>query len=215
MNKIGSLHYSDWDLSHIPEILQEIYLQKIYHPYLTGTDGIFLDLGLNIGLWSLFASKYAKQIYAFEPAKEIYDIALLNLKDNGITNVKAFQKAISVTDGKATFYHSSNTTCNSLLQAINDNKITEEVETITLETLVKQEKIEHINFIKCDIEGFEDKLLCSDSFRAIAPITDTIVYEWHQWSNSNPNIINAGLKDMGYRAFRRLPVEAYVFACTK
>mgnify|MGYP006276752347 CR=1 FL=1 len=215
MNKKGVINYSDWDNSHIPEILLEIYLQKIYHPYLSGRDGIFLDLGLNIGLWSLFASKYAKQIYAFEPTKETYDIAVQNFKDNGITNVKAFQKAIAPTDGKVTFYHSSNSTMNSMISLVNDNKVTEEVETMSLETLVKQEKIDHINFIKCDIEGSEDKLFTSESFKKVVPIVDTMIYEWHTWGSSNPNTLNAGLISLGFKTIKKLPCEATVFACMK
>ena len=213
--KFGTINYFDWDNSHIPEILTEIYLQKIYHPYLIGTDGIFLDLGLNIGLWSLYATSHAKQIYAFEPAKLNYDLACKNLQDNHILNVKTYQKAISTDDGKTTLYHSSNTTSNSLSYIINDTKEKEEVETIRLDTFVKQEKIEHIDLIKCDIEVTEEKLFASESFKNIVPITDKLVYEWHEWGVSNPNIINHGLIDLGFKHIKKLSSQAHVYMCSK
>ena len=210
------IHFRDWDNAHVPEILQEIYLQKIYYPYLSGKkDAIILDLGLNIGLFSIYASKYAKQIYAFEPAKSIFSLAQKNIYENGIENVKLFQKAIGPTDGKTTFYHSTNKTMYSLSPAVNDNKEKEEVETVRLDTFVKQEKIERIDLIKCDIEGTESNLFTSESFKNIVPIVDCLVYEWHQWSISNPNVINHGLMDYGFRKIKQLPSQAVVFACMK
>ena len=217
MNKNGHvIHFKGWENSYIPNILQEIYLQKIYDPYLSGkTDAVLLDLGSNISLWSMYASPFAKQIYAFEPSKESYDIGLKNITDNGIKNVKVIKKAIAEKDGKTTFYHSVNTTMNSLNPAINTlPKLAEEVETIRLDTFVKEEKIEHIDFAKIDIEGMEDKLFTSESFKNIVPILDSFIYEWHSWSNSNPNIINFGLKELGYLV-KQIPSDATIFSAVK
>ena len=102
-----------------------------------------------------------------------------------------------------------------MISLVNDNKVTEEVETMSLETLVKQEKIDHINFIKCDIEGSEDKLFTSESFKKVVPIVDTMIYEWHTWGSSNPNTLNAGLISLGFKTIKKLPCEATVFACMK
>jgi FkbM family methyltransferase len=210
------IHFRDFDSAHVPEILQEIYLQQIYFPFLSSKkDLTIFDCGLNIGLFSLYASKYAKQIYAFEPAATIYQIAQKNLTENGITNVKTFQKAISSEDGKTNFYHSSNETAYSLNPAINDNKEKEEVETIRLDTFVKQENIEHIDFLKMDVEGEEAKIFTSESFKNIVPIIDCMVYEWHSWGQSNPNVINHGLIGLGFRTIKQLAAQATVFACIK
>lgn len=215
MSKPGSLTFLDWDSSHIPEILLEIYIQKIYHPYVVGKTGsIFLDLGFNIGLWSFYASKFAKTIYAFEPAKDICSIGKKNMEQNGIQNVEVYQKAVADTDGTMTLFHSSNLTMSSLNDRINDTKEKEEVETIRLDTFVKEKKIEKIDFAKIDIEGTEDKLFASESFRNIVPILDTFLYEWHTWTNANPNVINAGLRELGYTV-KRIISDATLFIATK
>lgn len=212
----GVIHYKDWDNSYIPNILQEIYLRKIYFPYLSGKrDLVMMDIGFNIGLWSLYASKYAKTIYSFEPSLESYNIGLKNLEDNGIKNVKLYQKAISKDDGKTIFYHSTNTTMNSLNPAVGNTGEKEEVEMVRLDTFAEQEKIKHIDFIKLDIEGFEDKVLMGEGFQKVAPIIDTIVYEWHTWSEANPHLINTALKDFGFKRIKQLGSDATVFACTK
>jgi FkbM family methyltransferase len=211
----GVIHFVDWDYCYIPEIFTEIYLQKIYLPYLIGKkDATFLDLGCNIGLWSLYASPFAKQIYSFEPALSINETAQKNLKDNNITNVKLFQKAIAAEDEKTTFYHSTNKTMYSLHPIVNNNGEKEEVETIRLDTLVKQEGITHIDFAKIDIEGTEDKLFTSESFKNIVPMLDAFVYEWHRWANANPFVINAGLQKLGY-VTRQIPSQATLFIAQK
>lgn len=212
----GVIHFEDFENSHIPEILQEIYVQKIYFPFFNGKkDQVIFDLGLNIGLFSFYASKYASTVYAFEPASAIYQIAQKNIEGNHLTNVKAFQKAISTEDGKTTFYHSSNRTMFSLSPTINDNQEKEEVETIRLDTFCKQEKIDHIDFLKCDIEGTESKLFTSESFKNVVDRIDCMVYEWHVWDGSNPSIINHGLMDYGFKTIQKLSSKATVFACMK
>src|SRR3712207_1834272 len=114
-----ALYYDQWDNSYIPNILKEIYLDKVYQPYMSHIqDGIVLDLGLNIGLFSQFAAKYAKQVYGFEPARESYEIALKNLEE--ATNVKLLNKAIAEKDGTMTFYRNTNSTMNSLNESVDD-----------------------------------------------------------------------------------------------
>lgn len=215
VKQAGVIHFKDWSNSHIPEILQEIYLQRIYHQYLVHKkDAIFFDLGLNIGLWSMYAAQYAKTIYSFEPAKESYDIALQNLKDNGITNVQAFQKAVSTEDGEMMLYHSTNSTMNSLKPEVNNTQVKETVATIRLDTFCTENKIEHIDFAKIDVEGSEAELFTSDSFKNIVPFLDTFIYEWHSWASSNPNLLNRGLMNYGY-TIKQIPSSATLFVCQK
>jgi len=211
----GAIHFKNWDNSYIPNILHEIYLQQIYKQFLSGqTELTLFDLGLNIGLWSMYASRYAKNIYAFEPAKETFDIAVKNLTENKFTNVHAFQQAVSTKDSKTTFYHSTNSTMNSLNSLVNNTGEKEEVETIRLDTFVKREKIDHIDFAKIDVEGHESKLFASEGFKNIASLLDSFVYEWHSWTESSPSVINFGLKELGFMVFP-IPSDATLFGARK
>ena len=180
-------------------------------------DGIFFDIGFNIGLWSFYASRYAKQIYAFEPVPELAEIGTLNMKNNGITNVEVIQKAVSNEDGKTTFYLSSNETMSSLNKAINDTGKSLTVDCVSLSTFVKEKNINHIDFIKLDVEGSEDKILASDGFKDIVPKVDTVVFEWHSWTNASPMVIADGLKHLGFTVKKiAMPVgSASVFVAEK
>lgn len=213
---MGIIHFNDWENNYIPNILQEIYLQEIYKPFLIHQrDLTMLDVGSNLSLWSFYASKYAKQIYAFEPTLETYKLGLKNIDDNNIKNVKIFQKAIAKDDGQTTFYHSINTTMNSMNPSVGNTGEKEIVETIRLDTFVQNQKLEKIDFIKLDVEGSEAEILMGEGFMKIAPIVDTLVYEHHTWAGANSNLINTCLLDLGFTHIKKLNSDATVFAATK
>lgn len=217
MNKdFGVLHFKDWGASFIPHILQELYIHQIYSKFLGGRENLtILDLGLNIGLFSMYASPMAKQIYGFEPAKETFELATKNIQDNKITNVKLFNKAIALENGKLTLFHTTNTTANSLMPELNAlPELAEEVETIRLDTFVKEEKIKHIDFIKMDIEGTEDEVLGSESFQNIAPIVDAMVVELHPWTKQHPQQVVTTLRDRGFKV-DVIPSDALILGCVK
>ncbi len=210
------IHFNDWNNSYIPNILKEIYLDKVYEPYRKYIEGqVVLDMGCNIGLWSLYASKLASRVYSFEPAKATFDIATRNLTDNKAFTVALYQQAIAEKNGITTFYHNENTTMNSLNPAVgNKPELQEEVETVRIDTFLKDNKLDHIGFAKIDIEGTEDKFFVSESFQNIVPKLDAFVYEYHAWCQSNPQMINGALSDYGYKVVQ-IPSEALIFGAVK
>ena len=103
----------------------------------------------------------------------------------------------------------------SLHQAVNDNSIPpEQVETITLDKLFEDEKIEHVNLLKLDVEGTEAEILGSDTFRKVAPKIDTIVMELHSWMGRHPNQIGESLKSNGFKV-SQLPNDATIVVAQK
>lgn len=210
-----TLHFKDWKNSYIPNILKEIYIDKIYQPFIQYMQGkTVLDLGANIGLFSLFASEFTDRIYAFEPTLETYDLATRNFNENEAKNVNLFKMAVAAEDGKEKLYINTNTTMNSLNPVVNDKQQTEEVETVRLDSFVKEFDIKQIGFAKIDVEGTEDKIFVSESFQNIVPILDSFVYEYHTWCQSPPHMINQALSDYGYDV-KQIPSEATIFGAIK
>jgi len=71
---MNAIFYNDWESSFIPDILKEIYTDKIYAPYFLGKkDLTILDLGANIGLTTTYFSQFGK-VYSVEPAKETFEV---------------------------------------------------------------------------------------------------------------------------------------------
>lgn len=196
---MGVIHYKEWKGAYIPEILQEVYINKVYEPYLKGKkDLTILEAGANIGIVSMYFSQFAKKVYAIEPAKQHVDILHKNLADNNISNVTVIPKALSDKNGTTRFYHNTNTTMFSLNNAVNDKNDYEEVKTTTMDTLFEDNDIDHIDFMKCDVEGHESEIFNSEGFRKVANKIDIIVSEWHTWNKSSVNIMISSIRDAGF-----------------
>ncbi len=195
---IQALFFRDWNNSHIPEIMEEIWIKKIYEPFLTGrTDLVIADLGSNIGLTLLYFKDFAKQIYAVEPTKDHLEILTKDIEFNKFTNIKICPYAISNTNGKATLNHSPNSTANSLELKV-DPKNNEEVEVLDIEKFMEREKIEYIDILKLDVEGSESKVIASDAFKRVCPKIKVIFGEYHPWTSMKPELFAHSLEELGY-----------------
>ena len=64
------------------------------------SDDIVLDIGMNIGVFSVIASKHCKKIISFEPDIDNFNLAKENLKLNKIENVEIYNEAISDKSGE-------------------------------------------------------------------------------------------------------------------
>jgi FkbM family methyltransferase len=180
--------------------LSEVYKEQVYAPYLFGkTDLTILDIGGNIGVTSFYFSHFAKQVITLEPSKEHFEVLKKMVEFNELKNVKLINKAIFMESKKFPLFHNTNKTMFSLHGAVNDNSSpSEEVEAITLEDLFKQEKLDHVDLMKLDIEGSEIEVFSHSSFKAVADKIDLIVTERHNWSGRNPNQLNEALRNAGF-----------------
>ncbi len=170
-----------------------------------------MDVGANIGLTSYYFSQYAKTVYALEPSKQHLKAFLKMKQFNGLDNVDIVPCALSTEDGKTKFFHNTNNTMFSLSNVVNGEGESEEVKTITLETLLKEKNIAEVDLMKLDVEGFESKLLTHDSFRSGLSKIKLIIGEWHQWTDMNPHQFKACFEDLRF-SFKWLNrTEASIF----
>lgn len=210
------IFFKQFENSYIPNILEELYRDKIYAPFFDGKkDMTVLDLGGNIGLFSFFAAPYAKQILCVEPSSYHHETIETMLKYNKLDQVKLIKAAISSEDGEAEFHHNTNVTMFSLSPLVEDKKFeVEKVRKMTLETLLKKNNIEHVDFMKLDIEGEEFNVLSSESFANVAPKIDALVVELHSWANVNYENAWAALRDNNYEVWQ-IPSEAYILGAKR
>lgn len=209
------IFYNQFSSSYIPEILHEIYRDKVYTPFIEDRkDLIVLDVGANIGLFSQYVSPFSKQVYAVEPSN-IHTRSLNEMvKFNKLSNVITIKKALSNKNGTATFYHNTNETMFSLDERVKDTEEKEEVETITLDKLLKDFNIEKVDFMKLDVEGSEGKIIGSREFEEACKKIETIVFEYHSWSGFNPFQLVNNLKDYGYTV-NKLGTQANLYSATR
>jgi len=184
--------------------MEEVYKEKIYSRFVsTKKDLIILDVGANVGVTSYYFSHYAKKVYALEPSTEHFEVLQHMIKYNKLEKkIIPIKKALYIRDGKEILYMGSNRTCYSLnasVQVAEGGKATtENVETITIKSLLNEYGIPKVDFMKMDIEGNEPDVICHSDFEEVAPRIKIIVFETHTWSLRNPNQIMDALKKYGY-----------------
>ena len=122
-------------------------------------DMTVLDIGGNIGYFSLIASKLVGRqgkVYVFEPDPTNFMYLRKNIEINKIENIILVNKCVSNEEGILTLYHHPKYhSCHSIYKNISKKtKAAVEVKAITLNIMFENDDSE-ISFIKMDIEGAE------------------------------------------------------------
>lgn len=206
-----------FDSLFIPYIYREIYFEGVYNdvfqPQLDNPNNekVVIDVGANIGVVTQFMRPFCKKVYAIEPSPEHFEALKKNKEFNNWNNVELFNFAISDANGEMDFHRSnSNRTCNSLALSYQDEDVVK-VKTVAFDTFFEENKIDHVDFIKFDVEGAEDVILRSEGFKKIAPKIDQIEVEFHfpTWM-----LLVKYMESLGFKA-RRYESSAVIILFTR
>lgn len=149
------------------------YLQKF-----VGPGDFFVDVGANIGLFTLKAAPKAARVVSVEPGDEAGQQLSANVALNGFTNVEVVRKALSDEPGRAVLFHNPLGHDPQAFSLISDGSDagSEAVELTTLDILVKEAGLPRVDCIKIDVEGAEGMVIAGarETIRAFHP---TIIFE--------------------------------------
>ena len=163
-------------------VLDQINLDRFYDPIFDGEQDLtIIDLGGNIGLFSLFIHDKAKAVYAVEPTLNHFHILKELTKD--YDNIYPINLALHNQDTTIDFYISKeNSTMNS---SVNKYGTKVEVTAMTLASIIKDLNLTHVDFIKCDIEGSEMSAITDETVGAVKDIVDSWFIEVHATDDEN------------------------------
>ncbi len=130
----------------IYEPVETTMIKKLIKP-----NYVVLDIGANIGYFTLMMAKQSKQLYAFEPEPRNYQTLQKNIEFNHLENVHLYNYAIAEVSGITTL-HLCDT--NRGMHRIYESQFCKEG-TVNVETIAIDDLIEYADFIKIDIEGAE------------------------------------------------------------
>lgn len=170
------------------QILSDIFENREYSDYFPFYQKVtVIDIGAHFGYFSIFAHKNTNSqstILAIEPSNLNFKQMLGNLKANKIENVIAINAALGVKNEVSTLYlgRTSNNSIINNYSFLEENDTIENVESKTLETILIENKIEKIDFLKMDCEGSEYSILESLNKETFDKIT-TISMEFHDLKN--------------------------------
>ena len=115
---------------------------------------VFIDIGANVGVFSLMASQIFNDVYSFEPMRENYELLENNLKLNKISNVHAYNYALGKNEGHGELIINPLNNGGTSVKLL-DKKEKNSLKIVTLDKL----DFKRVDLIKIDVEGSELEVL--------------------------------------------------------
>lgn len=190
------------------EIFQDNVYEQVWQPQLGDT---VIDIGAYVGMFTVKASEAVGntgQVIAVEPCPETFRM----LKDNcaECRNVRLVKVAIMNQVGLSRLYYLKSAAANSLV-AQRGKYV--EVETITLDRLVKRLNLNKVDFIKIDAEGAGLDIL-EGATETLRKGTRLVIAAYHDAKDGKREIdvVVKFLKDAGYQITYQKGLRSYVYA---
>jgi FkbM family methyltransferase len=156
------------DLSLVDYIQRNVYLgtyeprdsmlvRRYLKPGMT-----FLDVGANIGYYSLMAAAVAGpsgRVISFEPNPELHQHLQETIRSNAIQNIVAEQAAVGDQAGWTDLFVPKERGNNTATLIANQGGSPVRVPVVTLDEYLDQHQIARVDFLKIDVEGFEPKVI--------------------------------------------------------
>lgn len=160
----------------------------------------FAHVDTNNGFYSILAAKRVSgMVYAFEPSKEAYRRLIQNISINNLSNVKAYNIALSDKKGRSYLYHSAVEDGSNSLARVREALGTEEVEVDTPDNILDGVRLD---VIKIDVEGYEEEAVKG----ALDHLADAMVFfernrELLALRKRNPNGLFKLFSSMGFELY--------------
>ncbi len=147
----------DYSIANLDDyrIIEEMYINKQYALDTDEPIKTVLDLGSNVGTSIIyFLAEYPEaHIYGFEPTAYCFD--RLSKTVGGRKHVTLEKKAIDSEDGKKVSIYTHPLGHSGSSNFFIEGGTSEEVSTITMDSIMKKYELTMIDILKVDIEGFE------------------------------------------------------------
>lgn len=169
-------------------IFAEIWLENSYLKQIKlENNSVIIDVGAHIGLFSIYCKKMCNPcwIYCYEPEHENFEILNDNVKLNKISNISLNELAVSPISGLIKFYKGDDSSSHSY---VNKSEISQDIQSIKLDEIFENNKIEKCHLLKLDCEGAEYGILLSTSDQTLKKIKQ-IILEYHIIPNQQSDLL--------------------------
>ena len=140
------------------------FLRDTLNALITETPkAIFMDIGANVGHHSIFLSKFASQVLAFEPYPKVNMQFKQQIAHNNISNIQIFETGLS--DRRETLNYYAPTGNNEGIGSFDESSIGKgntsygKLELQEGDQVIESDSWKNIKLIKIDVEGFEKKVI--------------------------------------------------------
>jgi FkbM family methyltransferase len=162
----------DYKMYYHPLILDEVLMMSgVWEIYVkrtltVGPNDVFVDIGAHIGSYTIPVAKKAQKVIAFEPNKYTFELLTKNIALNHLTNIEAYNVAVSKKRGVVSFMYENHSAYSRILDGSQSSNTTvienakqpytnniHLVNTIDLDSVLLKE--DRVDWIKIDVEGHE------------------------------------------------------------
>lgn len=173
-------------------------------------DAVFIDIGSNIGLFSLVVASSSStiQVHAFDPIKLNNTLLSSSIEINGLENIVVNETCVGNYDGVIEFSVASDSAYSSIHDSGRKSELKKLVLPIVkLDTYVSKMKLQRIDFIKVDVEGAEmmvvegaSKVFSNSSLRPKMMMVELCDKNLRAFKTSVKEIVNL-LEELNYRPY--------------
>lgn len=183
--------------------LTEIYGRKDYGEP-KGDEKIIIDLGANVGLYTIYAAKRTRgKVIAVEPEPINFELLRKNVELNKLNNVILINQAVGDYNGTVKLYLASHAGGHSIFRSWVPEKNSIEVKMTTLDSLLERLNVSSVDMIKIDVENAE-YLVLRGSQKSLSRCCRIAISAEHD-DEIKQKCVNL-LRDLGYN----IAIEGYM-----
>lgn len=136
--------------------------------------GVAVDVGANIGYYSLILSKIVKKVISFEPGPQNLNVLRKNIASNKIKNIEVVGKAVSDKKDNLKLGLSADNFGDHQVAVFDKSRSVVDIESISLDSYLSSEKV---SILKIDTQGWEPNVI-SGAKRIIKRDKPTVFMEF-------------------------------------
>lgn len=125
---------------------------------LVATDDVVLDIGANIGYFTLLLSRLVGErgrVLAFEPTRHYRNTLLRNLAENGVSNCRVEDCGLSNEEGELLASIGDSSATLHWVATDQEPRLRETIRLERLDDVVDRLELDRLDFVKIDIDGHE------------------------------------------------------------
>ncbi|MBS3055447.1 MAG: FkbM family methyltransferase [Candidatus Aenigmarchaeota archaeon] len=181
-------------------IINDIFARKSYDKFSPIQNGFtVIDIGANIGAFSIYAASKGAVVYSYEPEKENFKLLNKNISLNhGKEKIHPFNLAVGGKSGLTSLFISKENVGGHSIFPSPKLESKQNVRITTLTDILRGKRIEKCDFLKLDCEGAEYDILFKITKNMLAKIK-RIGMEYHRIKGRNYKDMIKFLGENGFK----------------
>ncbi len=183
-------------------VLFEILITNCYDEAEISSGAVVVDIGANIGCFSLKAAQTAGRVLSYEPFPPNYDLLRENIALNKAENIEVYNVAVGGKAGKSVLFLPDNDSFVGRV-SLHPGRGTRTVEcaSITLDQVLLDNNLDAIDLLKIDCQGAEYEILYSADTETLRRVQQ-IITECEQYDDPpewSIKALSAHLQNQGFK----------------